>query len=283
MSTSSSVSVAASPLPPSTLPPAASATALADVLTQVEATVGYLRCSTTTVPGTTAGLEPVEWLSCAELIAEPRRLADVIRSTMPGRGTHQESVAVSLFVQSYAFRIGALVLAPYALGLPVPSCSPAHTFVRLTRHRPGGVAVTDPAVNDRSVDQLVGALLGQHLAPLIASTSSVVTIGRRLLWGNVAASCATVFRAIEGADGVDAVAVRRRAEAFLAAADSWLKGLGWFEVLPPGPAPGADQWRWQRTNCCLYYQCSGASKCDDCSLDRILAQPTSTVAATVSA
>lgn len=251
MSTSSSVSDAA-------VPPALS---LAEVLASVETAVGYLRVATTV-----SGEDADDWLSCSGLIADARRLADVIRSTMAGRGTQQESVAASLFVQSYAFRVGALVLAPYALGLAVPSCSPADTFIRLTRHRPGAVAVTDPDVSEQSVEHVVGALLGQHLAPLIGTTTSIITIGRRLLWGNVAASCATVFRAIDGSAGADRAEIQRRSDLFFAAADSWLKGLGGFETVRAEPV---DHWRWQRTNCCLYYQCAGASKCDDCSLDRV--------------
>lgn len=235
---------------------------LSSVLAQVEAVVGYLRVSASAA----ADSGHDDWLSCATLVDTPGRLAEVVRSTMAGRGTQQESVAASLFVQSYAFRIGALVLAPYALGLPTPGCAPADTYVRLTRHRPGAVAVTDPEVHDHSVDQLVGVLLGRHLAPLITATTSAVTIGRRLLWGNVAASCAAVFRAIEGAEGVDRVAVRDRADAFFVASASWLQGLGWFETVLAEPG---ERRRWQRTNCCLYYQCTGAAKCDDCSLDRL--------------
>ena len=64
-------------------------------------------------------------------------------------------------------------------------------------------------------------------------------------------------------DGDDAALVRARADAFTAAAAPWLDGLGEY-VLLSGPA--RDGWFWARTNCCLWYQASGGSMCDDCSL-----------------
>ncbi|MCU1392337.1 MAG: ferric iron reductase [Ilumatobacteraceae bacterium] len=243
---------------------AALAPDLQHVLQTVERHVGYLRVATSVDDDTAASPDTgVPWHACATLIDNPKRLADLIRSTKAGRGTQQDSVAASLFVQAYAFRIGALVLAPFALGLPTPSCDPVDTFVRLGRHRPAGVAVTNDAVERRSVEQVVSELLGRHFAPLIAAATSEITIGRRLLWGNVAASCATVFRAIDGAVGTaERVAVREWADGFFLAAASWLDGLGEFEQTD------LEEWRWQRTNCCLYYQCEGGRKCDDCSLLR---------------
>ncbi len=114
---------------------------------------------------------------------------------------------------------------------------------------------------------LATALLGGHLRPFMASLREATTIGDRLLRGNVAASCAAAFRAVEGAardrdDVGERAAVRRRAEAFFDLAD-WLDGAGCFERVE---VDGTDGWFWTRTSCCLYYKVSSGATCDDCSL-----------------
>ena len=212
-----------------------------------------------------ASTAPLEegWITCDTLIHDPSRLRDLIRSTAAGRGTDVDSVAASLFVQGYAYRVGSAALAPYALGLPGPGVRPPATAIRINRHRPAAVAVLDHEVAARSVAQLAQELLGGHMAPLIASVTATVTVGRRLLWGNTAASIATLFRAIDGAPGADRIAVQRRAVEFFEAATPWLRDLGDFTTLE---AAGRTGWYWNRANCCLWYQCSGGSRCDDCSL-----------------
>jgi hypothetical protein len=79
-----------------------------------------------------------------------------------------------------------------------------------------------------------------------------------LLWGNTAASIATVFRAVHAGDP----AVRERAVAFHRAAEPWLEGHGTYAVIE---TPAASGWFWNRTNCCLWYRHTGGW-CDDCSL-----------------
>jgi hypothetical protein len=105
---------------------------------------------------------------------------------------------------------------------------------------------------------------------LIDAVRARITVGERLLWGDVAASMAVIFRAVEGAVGArdERLAVRQRADAFFDRAGDRLRGLGAFELVgePDTPAPGADGWFWGRTNCCLWYRTSNGRLCDDCSL-----------------
>jgi ferric iron reductase protein FhuF len=108
----------------------------------------------------------------------------------------------------------------------------------------------------------VHALLVDHFEPFVERVHASFTIGARLLWGNVASSCAVAFRAVESS-GADAAAVRRRAEAFVEAAAPWFGGLGGFSTLA---VDGCEGWYWDRTNCCLWYRASGGSLCDNCSL-----------------
>lgn len=234
-----------------------SVTDLQTVLDAVQARVSYLRSSTDAPPED-------DWLRCADLARPDEVLASLLASTGEGRGTHDAQVAASLFVQGYAFRVAGVALAALALGLDLPSTEPEATAIKIARHRPSSIAFLDPEPRSGDPVRLVDELLGGHLTGFIAAVRQVVTVGERLLWGNVAASCATAFRAVEGETAdEDRADVRSRADAFFAAAEPWLAGLGQFVVVDGATRSG---WYWERTNCCLWYQASGGSMCDDCSL-----------------
>ena len=230
------------------------------VLATVTALVDYLRVTTdlSTVADPSQG-----WIGCADLIASPQRLDELIRSTSAGRGTREEMVAASLFLHSYAFCIASAVVAPWALGLPAPSCAPANMSIKMSSDRPGQVAIADQTVADRTAWELVGELFVEHFGPLIEAVLATTTIGKRLLWGNVASACSTVFRALDGAPGADREAIQRRAADFATAAAPWIEGLGRSETVAEGGRVG---WFWTRTVCCLWYRCAGGFTCDDCSL-----------------
>jgi hypothetical protein len=226
------------------------------VLDAVRARVSYLRAATEA---------PADdgWIACASLCAGEPQLYEIIAATGEGRGAHEAQVAASLFTQAYAFRVGGVALAAYALGLPPPSTAPATTAILLARHRPSSIAHLDPVLRAGTADQLVADLLDDHLRPFVEAVRRQITVGERLLWGNVATSCAVAFRAVEGESGADAPAVRARAAAFFAAAGERLESLGGFVTLH---GRQRDGWFWERTNCCLWYQASGGQLCDDCSL-----------------
>lgn len=225
------------------------------VVERVVQAVGYLKISLDAP-------ESEGWLCSATLIDDPPALIELIRSTASGRGAPHDAVAASLFVQGYAFRVAGLVLAPNALGLASPSCASHGVHIRIERNRPSAVAVTDHRLSQPSASELAQSLLGSHLESLISVVAEHLVVGRRMLWGNVAASIATVFRAIESSPSVDRDDVRRRAFDFFVSAEPWLDGLGGFEMVD-------GDWHWTRTNCCLWYQCSGGSRCNDCSLHTV--------------
>ncbi|MGN6694412.1 MAG: IucA/IucC family C-terminal-domain containing protein [Aquihabitans sp.] len=226
------------------------------VVAAVEEQVSYLRIALAAPPDE-------GWLSAAGLVADREALVASIAATQAGRGAPDLTVAASLWFQAYAFRVALPVVAPFALGLPGLSGDTAATWVRIARHRPAAVAVTDPALVRRSASQAADDLLGRHLSPVVEAVAGSVTVGRRLLWGNAAASIATVLRALDGAPGADRSAVRERGATLLVEAEPWLAGLGSFDLVS---LDGGDEWRWTRTNCCLYDRCEGAARCDDCSL-----------------
>jgi iron complex transport system ATP-binding protein len=229
------------------------------VLDAVQGRVGYLRVSTPSP-------DEAGWWSCTALDAD--RLVRVVDEGVAARGDAERQVVASLFAQSYAFRVGAVSLAAYAIGLPWPSPASWDTAVRLGQGRASGLHFERAVLGDPDdARALVSALLDGHLRPFMASLREATTIGERLLRGNVAASCAAAFRAVEGAardrdDLEERAAVRRRAEAFFDLA-GWLDGAGRFER---EELDGIDGWFWTRTSCCLYYKVSSGATCDDCSL-----------------
>jgi ferric iron reductase protein FhuF len=244
------------------------------VLATVADHVSYLRAST-------QAPEADGWIRCAELCRPGDPLDGLLTSTGTGLGTDDPQVAASLFVQGYAFRVGGVALAAFALDLPTPAVAPDVTAITIGRHRPNAIAHTSPLLADPDADRLAAALLGGHLAPLVAAVRAEVRVGERMLWGNVAAACAVAFRAVESS-GTDRVAVRARADAFMAAARPWLDGLGGFSTIV---VDDRDGWFWTRTSCCLWYQASGGQLCDDCSLipaDELLARRRSEVAGSAS-
>jgi ferric iron reductase protein FhuF len=231
-------------------------TTTVDVIATVQSRVSYLRCATD-APAAEG------WIRCVDLIDDPDRLRAEIDATAAGRGTDDPQVAASLFAQSYAFRVPSIAVAAYALDLPIPSTAPATTAIRMTRDRPGELAITDMRCRATDAAALVNELFAEHLAPFIVAVRETTRIGERLMWGNVAASVATIFRAVQSAGPLGDAAVRARADAFSTAARPWLDGLGDYSTIA---VPGALGWFWTRTSCCLWYQTTSGFYCDDCSL-----------------
>ncbi len=236
-------------------------TDLTDVVAQIQARVAYLRCSS--VASAEDG-----WIGSSQLIGDPIRMRAEIDATADGRGTDDAQVAASLFTQAYAFRMPSIAVAAFALGLPVPTTAPAATAIRIGRHRPAELAILDPMCRQLGAADLAAELFEGHLVPFVETARDATRIGQRLLWGNVAASLATIFRAVDIAPLGDP-SVRARADEFQAAAAPWLDGLGEFSTIE---TPDAVGWYWTRTSCCLWYQTTSAFYCDDCSLNDAVAQ-----------
>jgi ferric iron reductase protein FhuF len=225
------------------------------VVAAVQARASYLRCSP---------VAPADegWIRCADLVGDPERLRREIDATAAGRGTADPQVAASLYAQAYAFRVPSIAVAAYGLGLPVPSAAPAVTAVRVGRHRPAELAILDATCRTMGAAEVARMVVDEHLAPFVAAVRATTRIGERLLWGNVAASIAAVFRSVQGVGPGGDPDVRARAQKLFTAA-SRLDGLGGYTCLE---VPGALGWYWDRTSCCLWYQTTSGAYCDDCSL-----------------
>jgi ferric iron reductase protein FhuF len=203
-----------------------------------------------------------DWLRCDRLIGDPATLTATVRRTMAGFETDDDSVAASLFTQAYSFRVAGVALAAHALGLPLPNVAPEVTAVRVEKPRPAAVAYFDPEVRERTTTALAAELLGAHMAPFVDAVHREFAVGERLLWGNVAGSCATAYRAVESSTAPSDL-VRARASEFVAAADRWFAGVGAFTVVE---SAGRDGWFWDRTSCCLWFRTTSGQLCDNCSL-----------------
>ncbi len=162
----------------------------------------------------------------------------------------------------------------------------------IARSRPSSVVyraeaeapVAGPGPSDRPAGDdlatLVERLFAGHLDPVAASLRARHTLGRSLIWGNVAAACAAAAGAVRAA----APGWRDRLDAFLAAAPHDLAGYGRWTFPPGDPeaaalasdlrpaAAGAscDDPTYRRTTCCLWWKTSAAAGalCADCSLAR---------------
>ena len=87
-------------------------------------------------------------------------------------------------------------------------------------------------------------------------------LGRSLIWGNVAAACASAAGAVRAAAGA-ALARPPRGPSWPPPPTTWPPSVA-------GPSPPAPTRRYRRTTCCLWWKTSAAAGalCADCSLAR---------------
>jgi len=199
------------------------------------------------------GAAGAEDLPATRLVGDGDALLATVRSTGAGRGAPDDTVAASLFLQAYAYRVAGTTLACAAVAGAAPDPSAATVAVALARHRPAAVTYladvtfAGPALDER--------LFAGHLDRLVAATRARVALGERLVWGNVAAAVVAAARAVAGT-AEDAAAAWAWFDAWLATAPHGLAGLG---------TGGAGAYR--RRTCCLWWKASGGGLCADCPLD----------------
>ncbi|MDA8275305.1 MAG: hypothetical protein M0029_07980 [Actinomycetota bacterium] len=233
-------------------------TTVDEVLAAVGSRVEHLRASVGEPPETEEG-----WCDCDAITAAD--LDAAVGGAGP-LGTGDRQVAASLLVQSYAHRVAAVSLAAYAVGLPWPSPAATATSVRLVGGRARALCFRSDVIGDAGdVGSLVDAAFASHLVPFASTARACQRLGERLVWANIAASCAAAFRAVEGSargrgDAGEQAAVRHRAAELLAHAP-WLEGTGCFDA-------DSTEWGWRRSACCLWYRTSGGRTCEGCSLQR---------------
>jgi ferric iron reductase protein FhuF len=221
-----------------------------ELLAQVTATVDYLRVCTG------AAGDDREWLPCRALVSDPASLLALVRTTASGRGTDRDDIAMSLFVQGYAFRIASIAIGSWLVGGEVLDVSPGSTAIALGRDRPNAVHLDEARLVREDLHEHV---IDAHLAQLVDTAHRACRIGESLLWGNVGASCASSFAAFVDPLPDRRTEIRDGVEAFFASARPELARSG--RVVHVG-----SRWVWERNACCLWYQTDSGFKCEDCSL-----------------
>ena len=229
-----------------------------DVVEKLLSTVDYLRITVGRAE------DSRRWLACDHLIADPQHLFSIVRPTGEEWGS-DDMVAMSLFVQGYAFRIATAAIGSFVLSGDVLSVRPRSTAIGMEHHRLNAVrldrAELEAAGGDFAV--LHRVLIDGHLARFVEAVHRSMRIGEALLWGNVGSSCAAGFGAFVGPLGGHAGRIRDLVEGFFATARGELRRSGRVVRIGRGP-----RWVWERNACCLYYQTevSNGAKCADCSL-----------------
>ena len=261
------------PRPPA-VPGADAAVQLGDALQAVAEALPYLKAVTGEPPDLLRPRERVldgRWFCCHELLGDRSWLEATIRSTGDRLGAPSRAVAASLFVQGYAYRALTVGLSSLLLGGVLPGSRPEEMAMALSKGRPAFVAYRAPralafaprcrpgsAGAQGALSAFINDAVEGHMRPLVYATLSCVRVGRRLLWGNVAASAAVAFRTMEGLLGTG---VKPLGEKFFAQAPAELQGLGNFATVFHA---GRSAWYWERRNCCLYDRLPGNVRCSDC-------------------
>jgi ferric iron reductase protein FhuF len=192
-----------------------------------------------------------------------------MRSTMDARGIQRDDIGLSLIVQGYAFRIASVAIGVWLVSGGVPDVSPENVSIQFGRNRPNAVLlehatwIAPPTqMPADTLPMLHQHFIDDHMAVIIDTSRQSSRVGARMMWSNVATSCASSFGALMDPLPDERAAIRRRAEEFLAGARPELAAGG--EIVPIGP-----KWAWQRNACCLYYLDPNGSKCGDCSLHSV--------------
>lgn len=230
-------------------------TAAVEAIARVVDTVDYIRV-------TVGGERPDDgavWLPCDVAVSDPDALRTLAGTLRTGRGLDRDDVAMSLFVQGYAYRIASIVIGAWLVDGTVLDVAPDAMAVRIHEHRPNAVHFTTAGVAGTDLADLLAVLVDGHLASMVDNARAACRIGRALLWSNVGSSCASSFGAFMGPWPDRRAEIRDRAAEFFAAARPELARSG--QVVPVGPV-----WAWERQACCLWYQTADGDRCSDCSL-----------------
>jgi ferric iron reductase protein FhuF len=217
-----------------------------------------------------------------ELIRRRRALAGAVESFGGTIGTDEQAVAASLFAQAWAVSVTRGAIACLAGERRVPDVAAANSNVLFDgTARPVGVVLNAPRfaavagdaasthLAARPVADLTGLcawtrqqLFARHLGPLVEALTAVAPVGRRLLWGNVAAACAGGFAVLSGR-GIEAERLVADAATLLDTADAPTLGLA---HLVPVQHDGRTHLFVRRETCCLYNRLPGAPSCLSCRL-----------------
>lgn len=184
-------------------------------------------------------------------------------------GTDQPRIAASIALQHYGTRVAGVAIGSWALLGVVPSLDHSGLHVRFDRGRTAQLWLPDPrparaaGALEPSIKTL-GRELFSHLEPVVAAVRTHSPLNRRRAWGNLAASCAGVFSALDRlVPPWHAQALRAAATEFFAVPEWPVAGLVDWRVWGAPPADGLCH---ERRTCCLIRDIPGKQPCESCSI-----------------
>lgn len=202
-------------------------------------------------------------------------------------GTDESAVAASLLVQAWAVSVTRAAIASLVGARRVPDLAASNTVLSFDGDgRPTGVslrtprfaalagddeAATAPGVELVNDDETLFAwarahLFDGHLGPLVEAIHDLAPVGRRLLWGNVAAATAGGFAALSAQEPYRHEADRLIGDAQRLLDDPGSPTWGLAEVFAV-PHDGGTRLFVRRQTCCLRYRLPDAPPtCLSCRL-----------------
>jgi ferric iron reductase protein FhuF len=197
-------------------------------------------------------------------------------------GTDDNMVAASLFAQAWAVSVTRGAIACLAGERRVPDLAATNVAVRLdATGRPAGVVLEAPrfavvtgdaAESDGSAEVVPDSAalfawarrraFDRHLGPLVDALTAIAPIGRRLLWGNVAAACAGAYARLS-TTGMDPEHLAADAAALLDAPGAPTRSLAHLYTVEHA---GRTHLFVRRETCCLYNRLPHAPSCLSCRL-----------------
>jgi hypothetical protein len=225
---------------------------------------------------------PAGWL-----VQDPPALLRAVRAFGRFAGTDETAVATSLFCQAWAVSITRAAIACLVGARRVPDMASSNTVLLFDEQgRPAGttlitprfaaVAGDDDAAADSRAEILPdddalfawtrSRMFAGHLAPLVEALHDLSPVGRRLLWGNVAAATAGGFAALSAlpARPFDPDHLLLEAPRLLDVPGSPTEGLA--ELFPVAHNGGTRLFV-RRQTCCLRYRLPDAPPtCLSCRL-----------------
>jgi ferric iron reductase protein FhuF len=225
-------------------------------------------------------------LSAEGLLRDAGALHRTVRAFGRAAGADETAVAASLLLQAWAVSVTRPAIAGLVGARRVPDLSASNTLLLFDdRHRPAGTALVtdrfavvdgdgaaaDPRAESVADDDALFAwvrrrLFDGHLGPLVEALHDVAPVGRRLLWGNVAAATAGAFAALTALEPhpFDPEHVLPEAVRLLDWPGSPTAGLA---ELFPVPNDGGTRLFVRRATCCLRYRLRDAPPtCLSCRL-----------------